>query len=141
MFYSNYGFDPDAQFIVMPAGPFGFDSGCTYPRPICTLGFLSLPCFLWDDIITLTRQNDGIGYTLFSGTSAATPHASGLAALLLSCNPGLSAGQLSEAMLGTGDLGIDLTQDIGPSGNDIFFGYGRGSAAMIPSLQECLASQ
>ena len=41
------------------------------------------------------------GYAAWSGTSMATPHVSGLAALLLSHEPTLSSNQLKERILGT----------------------------------------
>jgi lantibiotic leader peptide-processing serine protease len=137
---SNFGFDPDEQkYVVMPGGMRPGPT-CVYPKTPCQVGNLKLNCQSFDMIPTTTRQDilqPGLpsaakGYTVFSGTSAAAPHASGLAALLLSRFPDLSAGQLTEAMLGTGDLGIDLTLDIGGLGYDLLFGYGRGSAAMIP---------
>jgi subtilisin family serine protease len=136
--FSNHGFLPDERYIVMPAG--NRPVSCPYPKPICQVGALRLPCNAFDNILTLTRQDvvpapNIRGVTSFGGTSAAAPHASGLAALLLSRylaqGMDLTAGQLIEAMLGTGDL-IDLTVDLGAPGFDPFYGYGRGSAGLIP---------
>ena len=50
----------------------------------------------------------GNGYGYLDGTSMATPHVSGAAALLLSQDPGLSAGELKSALLGTADPVADL---------------------------------
>ncbi|UEM07882.1 S8 family serine peptidase (plasmid) [Skermanella rosea] len=50
----------------------------------------------------------GNGYGYLDGTSMATPHVSGAAALLLSQNPGLSAEELKSALLGTADPVADL---------------------------------
>ena len=48
------------------------------------------------------------GYISISGTSMATPHASGVAALMLQANPKLSAEQLKTEMLAAAiDLGLD----------------------------------
>ena len=124
----------ESNYVVMPGGQ--GSQWCSYPKPNCTVGSVTLPCPRFDQVPTLTRKDVGSGatrgYTIFQGTSAATPHASGLAALLLSRMPDLSVGQLTEAMLGTGKLGIDLTVDIGAPGYDGFFGFGRGTAAWIP---------
>jgi subtilisin family serine protease len=137
--YSNFGFDPNqSRYLVMPGGQ--RLNGCSYPKPRCqvvtALGTLNRPCQAFDQVWSTTFRDSGqapaLGYINFSGTSASTPEASGLAALLLSRFPDLTAGQLTEAMLGTGDMGIDLTVDIGAPGYDPLFGYGRGSAAAIP---------
>jgi thermitase len=60
-------------------------------------------------------------YGVLSGTSMATPHVSGLAALILSRNPTLTPDQVRAIIQGTAD-------DLGPSGWDINFGYGRINA-------------
>jgi subtilisin-like proprotein convertase family protein len=46
----------------------------------------------------------GNSYAVFSGTSMATPHVSGAAALALALAPSLSTAQLKELLLTTGDL-------------------------------------
>lgn len=60
----------------------------------------------------------GTNYCRMSGTSMATPHAAGLAALVLSANPGLTPDQVQQMMQNGAD-------DLGTSGKDIYFGYGR----------------
>ena len=55
---------------------------------------------------------------LFGGTSAATPHVAGAAALLKSANPALGRDQLWDAL-------IDATVDIGTRGRDNESGYGK----------------
>ncbi|HKX12684.1 MAG TPA: S8 family serine peptidase, partial [bacterium] len=137
--YSNYGFSPDEnRYLVMPGGQ--LPRYCV-PFPdnrTCRVGALALPCRLFSQILTLTRKDVGSGITrgisVGGSTSTATPHASALAALLLSRLPTLSATQLGEAMLGTGDLGIDLTEDIGEPGYDRLFGHGRGNAAWFTNF-------
>ncbi len=64
----------------------------------------------------------GNSYTYMSGTSMATPHVSGLAALILSRNPALAPDQVRALLEST-------AQDLGPAGSDIYFGAGRISAA------------
>lgn len=63
----------------------------------------------------------GGGYTTMSGTSMATPHLAGVAALLLSANPGLSVAQM--------DSIIEVTSlDLGSAGKDNTYGAGRVDA-------------
>ncbi len=55
---------------------------------------------------TFRAVDGGYKYLFFEGTSMASPHVAGLAALLLSRQPGLTPAQLSEIMTGTArDLG------------------------------------
>ena len=61
--------------------------------------------------------NGGFGSPFF-GTSAAAPHAAGIAALLLECNPSLSRAELRAALL-------DTAVDLGPPGTDNEVGAGR----------------
>ncbi|MGD9404647.1 MAG: S8 family serine peptidase, partial [Anaerolineae bacterium] len=57
------------------------------------------------------------GYEAWGGTSMATPHVSGVAALLWSANPELTNVQIREAM--------DMTAlDLGDPGRDVHYGYG-----------------
>lgn len=51
-------------------------------------------------------------YALLSGTSAATPHVSGTAALLLAKSPGLSVNALKARLLLTGDPAASLSQTL-----------------------------
>lgn len=67
-----------------------------------------------------TFPHNGYGY--LSGTSMATPHVSGLAALILSRNPTLTPEQVRAIIESTAD-------DLGPSGRDIYFGAGRINAS------------
>jgi len=59
----------------------------------------------------------GSGYEAWNGTSMATPHVSGVAALLWSANPDWTNVQIREAMTMT-------AMDLGEAGRDIAFGYG-----------------
>lgn len=65
----------------------------------------------------------GSGYAYMSGTSMASPHVAGLAALILSRNPGLSPDQVRTIIEAT-------ATDLGPAGRDIYFGHGRINAEL-----------
>jgi serine protease len=60
---------------------------------------------------------DASGYEAWSGTSMATPHVSGVAALIWSSNPALSNEQIRQAMQAT-------ALDLGDPGRDVYYGYG-----------------
>lgn len=66
------------------------------------------------DVVSTVRG----GYAAFSGTSMATPHAAGVAALIWGESPQLTA-QAVRARL---DAAVD---DLGPAGRDESFGFGR----------------
>lgn len=72
-----------------------------------------------DGILTLAR---GGGLRTVSGTSFAAPVASGVAALVLSVNPRLTASQLTSILTLTAD-------DLGAPGFDAYFGWGRVNAS------------
>ena len=60
----------------------------------------------------------GGGYNEISGTSMATPHASGVAAVISTLNPGANAATLRSRLQAAVD-------DLGPAGRDASFGFGR----------------
>lgn len=62
------------------------------------------------------------GYVYMSGTSMATPHVTGVAALIKTLNPTMSASQIANRLTST-------AVDLGPAGKDDTFGYGRLNAA------------
>jgi len=63
----------------------------------------------------------GGGYTTMSGTSMASPHVAGLAALLRSYAPGMTSSEV-EALI------KQTTDDLGSAGWDQYYGYGRINA-------------
>ena len=81
----------------------------------------------------LSTQWNG-GYTTMSGTSMATPHLAGVAALILSANPELSVAQM--------DSIIEVTSlDLGSSGKDNTYGAGRVDAyAAVQAALELTAT-
>jgi subtilisin family serine protease len=60
----------------------------------------------------------GGGYAQLSGTSMATPHASGVTAVLWQLFPGDTASDIRNRL----DAAVD---DLGPAGRDTSFGFGR----------------
>jgi thermitase len=67
------------------------------------------------DVLSVKR---GGGYVAFSGTSMATPHAAGVAALIAGRFPSLNAAGVRSKL----DAGVD---DLGPAGRDTSYGFGR----------------
>ena len=64
----------------------------------------------------------GGAYGAWSGTSFAAPVAAGVAALVMSANPSLTAEQVQNILFST-------AVDLGAAGRDIYFGHGRVNAA------------
>jgi len=79
---------------------------------------------------TITSTQLGGGYFTASGTSAATPHLAGVAALLLDANPDLTVGQIDQIIEST-------CVSLGEPGKDNTFGAGRVDAyqAVILALE------
>jgi serine protease len=79
---------------------------------------LTLLGYLGQDATVVSAAPElGSGYEAWNGTSMATPHVSGVAALLWSANPEWTNVQIREAM--------DMTAlDLGDPGRDVYYGYG-----------------
>ena len=95
----------------------------TYDWPL-TVG-VSLADGTWlqqhaDDSITVAFRADDYG--MLSGTSMATPHVAGAAALAWSVAPSATAKQVKQALLAT-------AHDLGATGLDPVYGYGLADAA------------
>ena len=63
-------------------------------------------------------------YASWSGTSMAAPHVAGMVALILQANPSLNPAQVKQLL-------IDTAIDLGDSGKDDYYGYGRIDGAGI----------
>ncbi|HHS95959.1 MAG TPA: peptidase S8 [Phaeodactylibacter sp.] len=95
-------------------------------------------------IWTTDNETFGIGFSnnsrytgYFGGTSSATPLVAGIAALMLSANPSLSAKQVKEILQKTADKIVDKKPDIvlknkkgtyNSKGHSEWFGYGKVNA-------------
>lgn len=66
---------------------------------------------------TITVSNTADDYATFSGTSMATPHVAGVAALVWSIAPSATSEQLQTALQQT-------AHDLGSTGRDVIFGFG-----------------
>lgn len=97
--YSNYGNVVD---IAAPGGDFEFGGGCFNFSSCESKVILST----WPPNVSASEAGYGSSdnkYALLNGTSMATPHVAGVAALLLSVNPNLTPDQVEEAIKNTGD--------------------------------------
>jgi len=65
----------------------------------------------------ISSAGKGGGTSTYRGTSQATPHAAGVAALLLEAMPGLTAGDIENRMEATGKLITDDLDDADPATN------------------------
>jgi serine protease len=97
--YSNYGTTID---IAAPGGDDGDNNGDGY-----------------DDMVLQNTINSGgtEGYYFMAGTSMASPHVAGVAALVKSVNSSLTNAQIKNILYTT-------ATDIGTPGKDTYFGYG-----------------
>ena len=77
--------------------------------------------------VNVLSTKRGGGYVAFSGTSMATPHVAGVAALIAAKNPSFSAAQIRSKL----DTSVD---DLGAAGRDPQFGFGRVNLVSRPSL-------
>ncbi|HEX5719783.1 MAG TPA: S8 family serine peptidase [Thermoanaerobaculia bacterium] len=113
--YSNYG-----EGLVFVAAP-GGDSA--YPgNELCTRavvgGSVTVPCWVFDLYLSTSRGTTAAGnYTWAAGTSMAAPAASGVAAIIVQQNPGISLGALKAKL-------HQSSTDSGPTGHDEFYGHG-----------------
>lgn len=132
--YSSYGAGVDGQSItvVAPGGDIfadddddGFEDGVVQQtfQQACELGGGAF------DYTTF-------GYCAFDGTSMATPHVAGIAALVLSVHPTLTVAEVR-------DILMDQTTDLGQLGPDDVYGSGlvnaraavRAAIALLPESE------
>ena len=107
--YSNFGSTID---IAAPGGDAGVDvDGDGFGD-----GVLSL---LFDDSVSPRASN----FVFYNGTSMASPHVAGVAALMKSVYPELAPEELDQAIM-SGEITVDLLGD-GPTVRNNTFGYGR----------------
>ncbi len=115
----------------------GVFSGTLGDRPRTTIPATTLSCSDGADALTSVGVSGTVvsqlsapnsGYESWDGTSMATPHVSGVAALVWSCNPALTNDQVRSALTST-------AKDEGAAGRDASFGFGLVQAkAAVASL-------
>jgi Ca2+/Na+ antiporter len=103
-YFSSYG--PVTWYNVPPWNDYPYPPGLTKPD-VCAPGYQ----------ITSVRGITG-GYSVMSGTSMATPHVSGFAALILEVDPDLTNAEVRKWM-------EDYALDLGTAGKDNDYGSGR----------------
>jgi subtilisin family serine protease len=77
--------------------------------------------------VSILTTTAGGGYGYVSGTSFSAPTAAGVAALVISANPGLTASQIQQVLKQSAD-------DLGASGKDVQYGWGRVNAQRAVEL-------
>jgi subtilisin family serine protease len=102
--FSSYG--PVTWSTVPPWNDYPYPPGLTKPD-VCAPGYQ----------ITSVRGITG-GYSVMSGTSMATPHVAGFAALILQVDPNLTNAEVRKWM-------EDYALDLGAAGKDNDYGSGR----------------
>ncbi len=106
-YYSNYGYDLD---LVAPGGDLNVDqNGDGYADGVLQQTFA-------------VNQPANFGFWFYTGTSMATPHITGVAALVWAANPTYSASQVRNVLQTT-------AKDLGTAGRDNYYGYGLVNAA------------
>lgn len=93
----------------------------------------------WGSFVSLSAPGSGIwttnnalGYSAWSGTSFSSPVSAGVAALMMSARPDLSAEQIESLLFST-------SVDLGTAGRDPVFGYGRVNAGAAVSAARAYA--
>ena len=114
---TSYSSSNEFVSLVAPGGDFRFDVPGTAAGG--TSGILSSVWNFFSD--PFQGEQVGPDYAFYTGTSMAAPHVSGVAALVLAANPGMTGAQLRDRLTST-------AVDVGPPGFDTRYGFGRVDA-------------
>lgn len=117
--YTNYGIT--AIDVAAPGGN-ATDNDSTYTTKDLIIGACSRRASV-PGLAVCRANTDGVVYfyAYAAGTSMATPHVSGVAALIKSVNPTLSVKGLRQRLYGSSD-------DVGVPGRDVYSNHGRVNA-------------
>jgi subtilisin family serine protease len=110
--YTNYG-GGEIDFAG-PGGDFDLSSNAN-----CTVAGLTRACWIFDMV---NSPGSPTGYFWAAGTSMASPHVAGVAALIVGKHPDYTTAQVEAALKASVD-------DLGKPGRDEYFGWGRVNAS------------
>jgi subtilisin family serine protease len=120
--YSNFG--SSVISVAGPGGDFSYpgNENCTIFRIPPAGGAITRPCWVFDMVFAAgARTAAGSFYFWSAGTSMATPHVSGVAALIVGKYGKMHPAQLRSKLERSAD-------DLGKPGNDYAYGAGRVNA-------------
>ena len=115
--YTNYG--RSAIWVSAPGGDADLPGSATCSVPAVVGPPVTAPCWAFD--LVLSPASASGGYFFAGGTSMATAHVSGVAALIAQKHPGISVGSLKTRLATAAD-------DEGEIGTDPFHGHGFANA-------------
>ena len=123
-FYTNFG-----QSIVDLSAPGGnIDFDLLESGAVCTVSSgpvaITLPCWVFDGVLSTAPVKGGFLYEFRRGTSMASAHASGVAALIVGAHGGSLDPQQVRTRL------VSSAEDLGKRGKDDFHGMGRINALL-----------
>jgi lantibiotic leader peptide-processing serine protease len=121
-FYTNFG-----QSVVDVSAPGGnIDFNLLASGAVCTVSsgpvVITLPCWFFDGVLSTAPVKGGFLYEFRRGTSMASAHASGVAALIVGAHGGSMDPQHVRTRL------LSSADDLGKPGKDDFHGAGRINA-------------
>ncbi|GCL40683.1 S8 family serine peptidase [Anabaena sp. FACHB-1250] len=142
--YSNWGDNISvcAPSNNAPPGMWFQETGFVYTQPAIVSSLFGLG-ILTADQLGAAGYDAGNFTNNFGGTSSATPIVAGVAALVLSANPDLTAQQVKQILQDTADKIIDNSPDpqlnidggtYDSNGHSQWFGYGKVNAAKAVRL-------
>jgi len=142
--YSNWGDNISvcAPSNNAPPGMWFQETGFVYTQPAIVSSLFGLG-ILTTDQIGAAGYDSGNFTNNFGGTSSATPIVAGVAALVLSANPDLTAQQVKQILQDTADKIVDNNPDpqlnidggtYDSNGYSQWFGYGKVNAAKAVRL-------
>ncbi|HLO87291.1 MAG TPA: S8 family serine peptidase [Nostocaceae cyanobacterium] len=149
--YSNWGANIAlcAPSNNAPPGMWFQETGYTYTQPAIATSLRGLG-ILTTDQLGAAGYDSGNFTNTFGGTSSATPIVAGVAALVLSINPHLTAQQVKRLLQDTADKIVDPDPDpqlglqggtYDSNGHCQWFGYGKINAAKaVRAAQQLLSS-
>jgi subtilisin family serine protease len=149
--YSNWGTNVSvcAPSNNAPPGMWFEQRGYTYTAPEVTVNLSGLGMFT-TDLVGSPGYESGDFVSTFGGTSSACPVVAGVAALVLSANPDLTAQEVKRLLQETADKIVDRDADpqlgmrlgtYDTNGHSQWFGYGKVNALKAVQAAQLKASQ